>query len=48
MRNGGLILWSAIAVCEMFKIFLADGKTPYERRFGEPFLRPSDSIGSNG
>ena len=26
----------------------ADGKTPYERRFGEPFLRSSDSFRCNG
>ena len=30
MKNGGLIPWNAIAICEMLKIILADGKTPYQ------------------
>ena len=32
MKNGGL--------CEISKTFLADGKTPVERRFGEPLKGP--------
>ena len=41
MKNGGLILWSAVAVCEMFKTsWQMDKQTPYERRFGEPFKGP--------
>ena len=41
-ENGGLIPWNATAICEMSKDLLADGKTPYERRFGELFERTSD------
>ena len=36
MKNGGLILWNATAICEMFKTSLQTGKTPSERQFGEP------------
>ena len=37
MKNGGLIRWNAIAICEMSKTSWRMGKTPFERRFGEPF-----------
>ena len=37
MKIGGQIPWNAIPICETFKIS-SDGKTPYERRFGEPFF----------
>ena len=37
MKDGVLILWNATAIFEMPKTLLADGKSPYERRFGEPF-----------
>ena len=36
MTNSGPILWNAIAICENVQDLLADGKTPYERLFGEP------------
>ena len=35
--NGGRIPWNATAICEVFRIFLSDEKTSYERRFGMPF-----------
>ena len=34
MIGGCRIQWNAIAICKMSKDLLADGKTPYERRFG--------------
>ena len=40
MKNGGLILWNAIAICEMSKTSWAGVKTPYESRFGEPCKGP--------
>ena len=46
MKNGRLILWNAIAICEMFKNLLADGQTPYEKRFGEPFKGPIIPFGA--
>ena len=33
-------------ICEAFKISWSDGKTPYERRFGEPFKGPIIPFGS--
>ena len=47
MKNGGLLLWNAIAICEMSKTYWQMGKTPHERRFGEPFKRTNDSLWSN-
>ena len=41
MRNGGRIPCCATAFCE-----LQDGKTPHERRFGEPFKGPIIPFGS--
>ena len=38
--NGGLILWNAVANCELSKTSWQTGKAPYERRFGEPFKGP--------
>ena len=32
-----LILWNAFAIRKLLKTSLAEGKTPYDRRFGEPF-----------
>ena len=46
MRNGGMIPWSVSAICEIFRIFLSDGQTPYERRFGEPLKGPMIPFGS--
>ena len=39
MKKGGLILWNAIAICKIQDL-LADGKTPCETRFREPFQDP--------
>ena len=46
MKNGGLVLWNAIAICEMFKTCWVDGKTPYERRFGISFNGPVIPFGA--
>ena len=40
MKNGGLIPWNAIAICEISKTSWQKGKTPYERWFGEPCKGP--------
>ena len=41
MNVGGHIFWNVIPICETSQIyFLSDGKTPYERRFGQPFKGP--------
>ena len=34
-KNGALVSWNAIVVCDMSKDLMADGKTPNERRLGE-------------
>ena len=36
----------ALFICETFTDLLSDGKTPYERRFGEPFKGPIIPFGS--
>ena len=46
MRDGDLIPWNAAAICEMSKTSVADGKTRYERRFGEPFKGPIIPFGA--
>ena len=46
MKIGGQIPWNAKPVCETFQDLLSDGKTPYERRFGEPFKGPIIPFGS--
>ena len=46
MKVGGQILWNAIPICETSTDLLSDGKTPYERRFGEPFEGPIIPFGS--
>ena len=46
MKVGGQIPWSVTAICETFKISLSDGKTPHERRFGEPVKQPIIPFGS--
>ena len=38
-KNGGLIRWNAVAICDVPDL-LADSRTPYERRFGETFEGP--------
>ena len=40
MKNGGQIPWNAFPICETIQDLLSDGKTPYERRLGEPFKGP--------
>ena len=45
-ENGGLIQWSAIAICEMFKTSFRMRNTSYERRFGEPFKGPIIPVGA--
>ena len=37
MKVGWQILWNVIPIFEIFTDLLSDGKTPYERRFGQPF-----------
>ena len=37
MKVGGQILWSAFTHLRNIQDLLSDGKTPYERRFGQPF-----------
>ena len=46
MKVGGQILWNVTFICETSQIFLSDGKTPYERRFGQPFKGPIIPFGS--
>ena len=46
MKIGGQIPWNAIPICETFKISCLMGKTPYERRFGEPLKGPIIPFGS--
>ena len=46
MKVGGQILWNVTPICENVAEFLSDGKTPYERRFGQPFKGPIIPFGS--
>ena len=46
MKVGGQIPWNVIPICETFKITVSDGKTPCERRFGQPFKGPIIPFGS--
>ena len=46
MKIGGQIPWNAFATCGTFKISCLMGKTPCERRFGEPFKGPIIPFGS--
>ena len=45
MKIGWQIPWNVTPICETFKI-LSDGKTSYERRFGQPFKGPTFPFGS--
>ena len=45
MKVGGQILWNVTLICETSQFF-SDGKTPYERRFGQPFEGPTIPFGS--
>ena len=40
----GRILWNVTPICETFTDLLSEGKTPYERRFGQPFKGPIHSV----
>ena len=46
MKVGGQILWNVLPNCETFPDLLPDGKTPYERRFGQPLKGPIVPFGS--
>ena len=46
MKIAGQIPWNAITICETFTDLLSDGKTPSERRFGQPFKGPIIPFGS--
>ena len=46
MKIGGQIPWNVTPICETFTDLLSDGKTPYERRFGQPFKGPIIPFGS--
>ena len=43
MKVGGQILWNVTPICETPDL-LSDGKTPYERRFGQPFKGPINHL----
>ena len=40
------VLSNVTPICETSQIYLSDGKTPYERRFGQPFKGPIVPFGS--
>ena len=46
MKVGGQILWNVKPICETSQIYYLMGKTPYERRFGQPFKGPVIPFGS--
>ena len=46
MKIGGQILWNAYTYLRNIQDLLSDGKTPYERRFGQPFKGPIIPFGS--
>ena len=46
MKIGGQIPWSVTPICENVTHLFSDGKTPYERRFGQPFKGPIIPFGS--
>ena len=46
MKVGGQILWNVTPICETSQIYCLMGKTPYERRFGQPFKGPIIPFGS--
>ena len=46
IKSGGQILWNAYTYLRNIQDLLSDGKTPYERRFGEPFKGPIIPFGS--
>ena len=46
MKVGGQILWNVTSICETSQIYYLMGKTPYERRFGQPCKGPIIPFGS--
>ena len=46
MKVGGQVLWNVTPICRNVTDLLSDGKTPYERRFGQPFKGPIIPFGS--
>ena len=44
--NGGRIPWNVTPICENVTDLSSDGKTPYERRFGQPIKGPIFPLGS--
>ena len=46
MKIGGQIPWNVTPYLRNIQDLLSDGKTPYERRFGEPFKGPIIPFGS--
>ena len=46
MKVGGQISWNAIFICENVTCLSFDGKTPYERRLGQPFKGPIIPFGA--
>ena len=46
MKIGGQILWNVTLICETVTDLLSDGKTPYERRSGQPSKGPIIPFGS--
>ena len=46
VTNGGRILWNVICCLRNIHDLLSDGKTPCERRFGEPFNEPIIPFGA--
>ena len=46
MKNCGLVLWNAFAICEISKTSWKTVKTPYERGLGESFRGPTIPFGA--
>ena len=46
MKIGGQILWNGYTYLRNIQDLLSVGKTPYERRFGQPFEGPIIPFGS--
>ena len=46
MKVGGQILWNVYTNLRNVTDLLSDGKTPYERRFGQPLKRDIIPFGS--
>ena len=46
MKVGGQIPWNVTLFCETSQIYYLMGRTPYERRFGQPCKGPIIPFGS--